>query len=217
MASVQQEFELSLRSGADLLQRVYPNGGAGGVVLDGLPPLGLELGAAVTLNIHLQLPAERSFRIRGQLAWVRHKASATLKEAFGVDFSEADAVACERLMRFAQEQLPPEASRHEPRFMIDLPVEVKVGDTAHAESLCDLSLGGAFIRSGVLPAVGTTVSLRFRPPLSLTSVELEGRVVWVRRGQEPKGIGVAFAYPDGAAQSRVAKLVERLKKRQRGR
>lgn len=211
MGSVQRQFELSVGSGAELLGRIYPNGGLGGVVIDGLPPLGVELGAPVVVNIALKQPAERQFRLRGQIAWIRHKASGTLREAFGIDFSEKDAVARNRLLQFAHQELPPEASRHEDRFLLDLPVQLKIGDTAHAEHFCDLSLGGAFVHSESPPAVGELVTLRFRPPLSLTAIELEGRVAWARRGEEPKGMGLAFVFRKPADQKRIARLVARLK------
>lgn len=211
MGSIQQQFQLSVDSGAELLQRIYPNGSLGGVVLDGLPPLGLELGAHVVVTIGLKQPAERSFRLRGQLAWIRHKAAGTLREAFGVDFSEKDTVARNRLLQFAHQELPPEASRHDDRFLIDLPVQLKIDGTARAEHFCDLSMGGAFVHSESPPEIGTMVSLRFRPPLSLTAIELEGRVAWARRGEEPRGMGLAFVYRNPSDQKRIAKLVDRLK------
>ena len=215
MADKASQFDLTVETGADLLRRIYPNGALGGVLLDGLPPLGLELGAPVVVHVQLNRPAPRSFRLRGQLAWVRHKASANLREAFGIDFHDHDATARDRLLQVAHEQLPPEASRSDERFALDLPVQVQLEQAAQVETLCDLSLGGAFIRTRQPPAVGAELELKFRPPLSLRPLRLRGRVVWVRRGDDPHGMGIAFVFDRASEQARLRAYVERLSRRRR--
>lgn len=89
--------------------------------------------------------------------------------------------------------------RSHPRREVELPVAL--GDRAHAiEAVicfdtCDLSPGGAFLRSDLLLEVGEELELSFRLPDG-TSIRTMGRVVHVVRQAgpaSPAGMGIEFS------------------------
>ena len=85
------QLELSTLTVGDpkeVMERWYPNGTLGGLTLDGTPP-GV-LGTVCLLEVRTTQPAERHFNVQGQIAWIRHKGTKTLRECYGVDFLASD-------------------------------------------------------------------------------------------------------------------------------
>ena len=200
---------LEVETPGDVLHRVFPNGKLGGLTVDGTMPA--ALGEPVEIDVRAAV-ARRSFIVRGQLAWVRHKGVRALKECFGIDFSEADEASTARLLAFARNELDFEAMRAETRQLTDLPVTLLHRGEARKEFLVDLSPGGAFVRSGAPLLVGEAVTLTLRVPLSvsLLPLKLKGRVAWVRKTGTAPGMGIEFAVEDLAAQERLLKLLGKL-------
>ena len=205
------QLMLELTRPKDLLERLVPNGKLGGVVLDG--PLPGPLGERVALTVHFAEPAARHFTVLVQLAWARHKGNATLREGFGADFLPEDDAGRQRLISFAREEVPVEVSRFDERVATDLAVVITHEGQARKESVIDLSQGGAFIRTGKLLPVGATLAFKLRPPLSLRTLKLHGRVAWVRGVGNPRGMGVEFLFDNADQATQVRKLLERLYKR----
>ena len=200
---------LEVRNGDELLGRLYPNGGAGGLTLDGRPPA--ELGTKAQLAVKFLEPAPRQFDVAVQLAWVRHKGSTHLRESFGVDFDPADDGARVRLIQFASAEIPLEASRYDERIGTELPVKLTHQGKSRREALCDLSRGGAFVRTETPLPVGSELQFAIRPPGALLGFELSGKVTWIRQQGEPKGMGIAFGFRNAREEERVAKLLAKLK------
>lgn len=200
---------LEVESPGDVLHRVFPNGKLGGLTVDGSMPA--ALGEPVEIDVRVRSP-RRSFIVRGQLAWVRHKGGRTLKECFGIDFSEADEAGTTRLLAFARHELEGEAMRAEVRQLVDLPVSLIHQGKARKEFLADLSAGGAFVRSADPLMPGETVTLQLRPSLTLAMLplKLKGRVAWVRRTGTAPGMGIEFAVDDLGSNARLLKLLGKL-------
>ncbi len=192
-----------------VLQRYYPNGKLGGLTVDGTPPGALS--QRVLLTVHVRQPT-RDFEVRGVVAWARRKGSESLKACYGVDFEVGEDRARDRLLAFARHEVGPEALRFEHRVHVEVPIRVREGQAEHAWQLADLSTGGAFILTRVAPSVGTALTLSVRPPMSLLSLKLEGRVAWVRRGGPLPGMGVEFTQATPAQRERLQKWLARLAK-----
>jgi hypothetical protein len=83
---------------------------------------------------------------------------------------------------------------------------------SHAARIGDISKGGAFIRSGAPPSVGSTINLQLNDSMvasqsSAGPLELEATVAWVGRSRGHRGFGAKFRILDRALASRIAQLV----------
>jgi uncharacterized protein (TIGR02266 family) len=192
---------------SDVVARHYANGKSGGLTIDGALPA--PLGQKVELTVRIQKPS-RTFVVLGQLAWARHRSSKNLKESFGVDFAPEDDASRLRLLAFARQEVHPEATRLWDRVATDLPVKLIHNGRTLREHLVDLSLGGAFIRSGTPLAVGEAVEMIIRPPRTLLGLHLKGRVAWLRQTGTAVGMGVQFSDDSAEQRSRLEKLLARL-------
>lgn len=204
-----QRVVLNVEAPGDVLNRVYPNGKLGGLTIDGPSPG--TLGELVVVEARIADP-RRSFAVKGQLAWVRHKGARALKECFGVDFVAEDEAATQRLLAFARNEVEGEALRAEPRVATDFPVSLVHRNQTRKEHLADLSTGGAFVRTTnpLLPGEAVTLHLRPRLSLALLPIKLQGRVAWVRKTGTAQGMGIEFAAEDIGAHQRLLKLLAKL-------
>ncbi|GMU60844.1 MAG: hypothetical protein AMXMBFR34_26070 [Myxococcaceae bacterium] len=191
----------------ELAERYYPNGKLGGLALDGKAPG--PLGLHVELTVRVRKPA-RSFVVRGQLAWARHKAPRGQTAAYGVDFLPEDDATRVRLLAFARNEVHPEATRLEQRLQVELPVRLVHEGTTRREYLADLSSGGAFVRTWNPLQPGEQVELSVRPPLSFFGLTLKGRVAWTRTTGAHPGMGIEFVEEGGEARDRVERLLAKL-------
>lgn len=203
--------ELEVQHARELLPRVYPNGKLGGVRVDGGLPA--PVGTKVQLVVKVKEPAERTFRIGGLIAWARHKMPGGLRECFGVDFVTTDESGRDRLLAFASERVPVDATRFQDRVETVLAVKITHDGVKRKESLIDLSEGGAFVRARLPLPVGSQVKFQLRPPMSLRSITLEGRVAWQRRTGENRGYGLEFVRASAREAERIRKLLEKLHSR----
>ncbi len=191
---------------ADVLGRVYPNGRQGGLTMEGPAPG--ALGSWIDLTVKVARPS-REFFIKTQLAWARHVGSRILRESYGLDFAERDEAAA-RLLAFARQELDAEATRLHPRVVTDLPVRVSHAGLARREFLADISLGGAFVRTGNPLPAGTTCDISVRPPRMVQSLILPSRVVWDRSEGKAPGMGVEFLHPDVESTDRLSRVLRAL-------
>jgi uncharacterized protein (TIGR02266 family) len=198
---------LELEHPRELLERWYPNGRLGGLVVHGPVPGGL--GNRCELVVRFR-SSDRHLTVRGRLSWARHKGSKTLKESFGIDFISEDEAGRARLLLFAQQALPETAVRHEERLATHLVAKLKTQGREWRELVADLSMGGAFVASEQPLPRGTPVELRIRPPRALRSLRLVGQVVWTRVDTSPRGMGIAFDPFDASASERLRELLARL-------
>jgi uncharacterized protein (TIGR02266 family) len=204
------EVGLTVGQPHELAERYYPNGKLGGLSVDGKAPG--PLGMRVQLKVRVKKPA-RTFVVKGQLAWARHKAPRGQTAAFGVDFLPEDDATRVRLLAFARNELEEGATRLEDRLQVELPVRLVHEGTTRKEFLADLSAGGAFVRTWNPLEPGELVELSVRPPRSLMSLTLKGRVAWRRTTGQHTGMGIAFEDDGHGARERVEKLLARLSQR----
>lgn len=191
----------------EVAERYYPNGKLGGLALEGKAPG--PLGMLVQLTVRVHQPV-RSFVVKGQLAWARHKAGRGQVPAFGVDFLPEDDATRVRLLAFARDEVEQQATRAEERMQVELQVRLVHEGVTRREHLADLSEGGAFVRTWNPIQPGEAVELLVRPPRSLLSVSLKGRVAWVRPTGPHSGMGIEFDPDDGAGRLHVARILSKL-------
>jgi uncharacterized protein (TIGR02266 family) len=199
------KLTLDVERPSDLLARHYPNGALGGLTLDG--PLPGSLGAPCEVKV--QIPSGH-FKVLGRLAWARHQSARGLKECFGVDFVIEDEPARARLLQWAKEELSNATGRSTERFQAELPVTIAHDGKARKEQLFDLSAGGAFVRTGEPLPVGSLLRFELRPPRSLRTLKLKGRVAWVRASGPSAGMGIEFLYEDADQSTRLRKMLHKL-------
>lgn len=202
------KLTLEVKRPKDILERYYPNGRLGGLVLDGPAPA--AVGHACDLLVRVTESAHRHLNVRGQLAWARHKGSSRLKACFGVDFVADDKPGRERLLQFANEKLAAADTRYDNRISTNLRVKLAHGGTRQKEALVDLSQGGAFVHSRTPLPVNSLLEFSLRPPLTLNPIKLRVRVAWVRTEGLAPGMGLEFVYQNSRQVSRVRKLVDKL-------
>ncbi len=198
--------QLKVATPVELAGRYYPNGRLGGLSVAGKSPG--ALGQLVVLEVQVEKPA-RQFHIRGQLSWARHTDHRGSPAAFGVDFLPEDDASRVRLLAFARQELDGDHTRSAQRQQVSLQVRLVHGGAQRKEHLADLSTGGAFVRTWNPLPIGAPVQLLLRPPMALTSLELNGHVAWVRSVGEHTGMGVEFTHDD-AMRERLARLLQRL-------
>jgi uncharacterized protein (TIGR02266 family) len=131
-------------------------------------------------------------------------------ESFGIDFVAHDEGGRERVLKFARQELAPEAFRTDERVLTDLPVKLLHAGQVRKEYLIDISLGGAFIRSAEPLTPGEAVEMQLRAPGSLLGMKIKGRVVWTRNVDPDPGMGVMFASDSEEPMLKLAKLLKQI-------
>lgn len=200
------EVRLELGRPEELLTRLYPTTGLGGVTVDG--PLRGQLGDVVRLVVSTLVPG-REVVATGRLAWARHRTHRGLTESFGVDLLDQGDGA-RRLLAFAQESLDAAAVRAARRVPVSWPVKTMHGGLVRRDVLCDLSLGGALIRTTFPAETGEVVTIAFRPPGAWLALQLSGRVAWHQVGEDASGMGVHFEGLEPKQKERLEKAVRAL-------
>lgn len=94
------------------------------------------------------------------------------------------------------------ARRHR-RIDVDLEVRWTWKGSRYASRARDLSRGGAFIESRVLPTVGAKVDVELRLPDSTPTLALDAEVTWLRKRTGAPGFGVSFKLPDRTVAARL--------------
>ncbi|MFT3710481.1 MAG: PilZ domain-containing protein [Archangium sp.] len=197
---------LAVESPEALAALYYPNGRLGGLTVPGKPPGALA--EHVQLRIEVGKPA-RQFVLKGQIAWVRHKAGPNQPTGFGVDFDPEDDATRVRLLAFARREVSSDATRIEARQQVELQVRLVHEGRQRKEWMADLSLGGAFVRTWNPLPIGAEVALFVRAGLSLTSLEIPAHVAWVRLAGEHPGMGLEFS-TDEALRTKVERFLNKV-------
>ncbi len=99
------------------------------------------------------------------------------------------------------------AARRHRRINVDLEVRWTWNGSRYASRARDLSHGGAFIESRVLPKLGAKVDVELRLPDALTALALGAEVAWLRTRDGTSGFGVSFKLPDRGAAARLHNAV----------
>lgn len=95
------------------------------------------------------------------------------------------------------------STRRHRRVPVDIEVRWTCNGSRYASRARDLSRGGAFIESRVLPAVGAKVDVELRLPEGPASLALDGEVTWLRTRTGMLGFGVCFKLPDRGVAARL--------------
>ena len=103
-------------------------------------------------------------------------------------------------------------ARNSRRVVSQVQATWRWGLGSHAARIGDISKGGAFIRSGAPPSVGSVISLELNDSMVQVGLgpgplELDATVAWVGRSQGHRGFGVKFRIVDRAQAHRIAQLV----------
>lgn len=105
-------------------------------------------------------------------------------------------------------------ARNSRRVVSQVQATWRWGLGSHAARIGDISKGGAFIRSGAPPSVGSVIRLELNDSMVQAELgdargplELEATVAWVGRSQGHRGFGVKFRVIDRALAHRIAQLV----------
>ncbi len=104
-----------------------------------------------------------------------------------------------------------DATRAETRHQVDLRVTLSHEGMLSKELLMDLSLRGAFVRSAHPLPIGAKVQLSFRPPLTFSTFEIKGQVVWVRHDKDTPGMGIEFE-PNETMRLKSQKILPKLRR-----
>lgn len=95
------------------------------------------------------------------------------------------------------------AARRHRRVAVDLEVRWRWKGSQYASRARDLSHGGAFIESRVLPEVGARVDVELRIPDATAPIALGGEVAWLRNRTGAPGFGVCFKLSDRNVAARL--------------
>ena len=105
-----------------------------------------------------------------------------------------------------------EEHRHHPRLPLETEVHYLSEDLTLAERTKDISLGGLFIISDELDAVGTTAEIKLRLPGGVQEYVCEAEICWTTLDWElhgelvPRPTGMGLRYTDGCKELRKALL-----------
>ncbi|MBV1856827.1 MAG: PilZ domain-containing protein [Nannocystaceae bacterium] len=94
------------------------------------------------------------------------------------------------------------ARRHR-RVPVDIEVRWTSNGNRYASRVRDLSRGGAFIESQILPIIGAKVDVELRLPEGPATLALDGEVAWLRTRTGKLGFGVCFKLPDRGVAARL--------------
>lgn len=102
----------------------------------------------------------------------------------------------------------PEKKRRYSRIPVAVPVNYRIRDQREtlSGSLADVSIGGALLRTAVLPAIGSELILSLLPPGGAAPMDIVGRVTHHKPGG---GAGIKFAFRDGGGARRLRELIRR--------
>ena len=204
-------LQASYRSGAEFLRHYQPAFAEGGLFYPTRESI--ELGTVVLVEVRLpQLP--QRVLVRGRVAWRRPGRNRTkLRAGLGIEFSIADVVRRDFLLRVARGEVAQVPARKHRRLPVDMPAMWRITDGRHDHDgqVEDISAGGAFLRSsaGSAPTPGTEVVVELVPPGGVMALAIAGRIAWVRAG-DLHGFGVEFRSRDAGGMRRLKELVRRL-------
>lgn len=115
----------------------------------------------------------------------------------------------------------PGIERRQERVLCHVTVFYRTLSQQHYGHTVDISTGGMFIETPVLPAVDERLRLSFNiPGVADMTVDFEARVVWLNRSEKPArisfptGFGVEFVDPSPRARSLIRQFVEEHSPRQ---
>jgi hypothetical protein len=81
--------------------------------------------------------------------------------------------------------------RKSTRQVINIPVQIRIGDTIRQEVLHDISLGGLAFKSEVEIKKDTVISVQI--PHINAHVSLKGKVIWSKKDNESYAVGIEFS------------------------
>jgi hypothetical protein len=167
---------------------------------------GIELGAAVRVEISFG-PLADEIVLRGVVVGSTARGDrAPLIEIEIVNEHAARVRYVHEVLAHGREA----TARNSRRIPSQIQATWRWGLGSHAARIGDLSKGGAFIRSGAPPSVGSAINLELNDSMIHAEhgpLELEATVAWVGRSRGHRGFGVKFRVVDRAQAHRIAQLV----------
>lgn len=173
-----------------------------------VPVAGLRAGEAVEVSLHFEgFPHE--FTVPGIVTSVRsHGRGTTLPSGATLQVDPIHHGRLEKVLAFARGETVSWVRRESPRFLIDLPVEVRAAAGTFGCRTRDLSLGGLGLGAAeALPTLGEEVEVRIPIAGSLRPLKLTGKVMWLDFFAKSRGFGVRFVGGGLGWKRRLARLV----------
>ncbi len=102
---------------------------------------------------------------------------------------------CGRQIAYVRQVLAgnrPASARAHRRVPVDVAVRWRSGELRQVTRARDLSRGGAFILSSLLPPVGSTISIEIDEAVGGGTLALDAEVTWLRKEGPETGFGVHF-------------------------
>lgn len=98
------------------------------------------------------------------------------------------------------------------RARVEIDIDLATFGHYDLSKLTNVSIGGAFIRTGNVQPIGTRIGVTFRLPGDPHPIETEGEVVWIynQPGDTPMnatGMGIKFVEIDDADRERIRVFV----------
>lgn len=151
--------------------------------------------------------------IRGQVAWCRSGQHRTkLRAGLGIEFHATEGRRRDYLLAVARGQGHKVVTRRHRRLPVSLPAQWRhPNERAIFQAVVeDIGPGGAFVRGGSPPLLGSEVILGVVPPGGVCPIEIAARVAWSRHIPGEDGFGVEFRSRDAGGVRRLKELVRRL-------
>lgn len=117
---------------------------------------------------------------------------------------------CARQIAYVRQVLAglrPASARAHRRVPVDVAVRWRSGELRQVTRARDLSRGGAFILSSLLPPIGSDVALEIDQPGNDGTIALDAEVTWLRKEGPETGFGVHFRVRSRKDADRLYKFV----------
>jgi type IV pilus assembly protein PilZ len=159
----------------------------------------------------IEFPAEqRSFRLQGKVIARRRSSRESLPPGAHVEFLADENRTLQMVLDHAQGKAIDFIDRRGQRMPCSFVVSYRSDAGFVSEFAEDIGEGGTFIRTENIFEIGTEVECRLKPPGYLMGLKLKGRVAWVKKTGQPKGMGVEFIFRSERQRKKVREVVKKL-------
>ena len=172
---------------------------------------GRQMELAEQVLVVIEFPAEkRSFRLQGKVIARRRSSRESLPPGAHVEFPADENPTLQLVLDHAEGKEIDFIDRRGKRMPCSFVVSYRSDEDFVREFAEDIGEGGTFIRADDIFEVGTEVECRLKPPGYLMGLKIKGRVAWVKKTGQPKGMGVEFIFASERQRKKVREVVKKL-------
>lgn len=112
----------------------------------------------------------------------------------------------------------PEVDRREPRVACIADVVIAGGESVGSVTSADISVGGLYVNSEIIPEIGRELRISLNLPGTLRRISAKGRIAWINCGEErkkdrlPPGFGLEFTELDTDCLKEIRHYIEQQKR-----